>query len=243
MTSPDIHALTGAYALDAVAGAERADFERHLAECDSCAQEVRELRETAARLAVAAAAPPPPMLKDRVLDEIRNVRQLPPDTTVVPLRRRSVAQRLTAVAAAVFFVAAAGLGVVVVQKDNQLTEVQAQAAQLQEILSAPDGRLVTLEGSGGASGTMKVAVSRQRDKMVLLSTDLANPPDGKTYQLWGLEGQSRKSMGLVTPDNGEVAQAVSGLGDADAVAITVEPDGGSRQPTEPPAMSAKLPVA
>ncbi|MFL6126489.1 RskA family anti-sigma factor, partial [Actinophytocola sp.] len=112
MTSPDIHALTGAYALDAVAGVERADFERHLAECESCAQEVHELQETAARLALAATEIPPPHLKNQVMAQIRTVRQLPPDTTVVPLRRRSPAQRLTAVAAAVFLVAAAALGVV-----------------------------------------------------------------------------------------------------------------------------------
>jgi anti-sigma-K factor RskA len=235
MTSPDIHALTGAYALDAVAGAERTDFEQHLAECDSCAQEVRELRETAARLALAATAPPPPALRSRVLDEIKNVRQLPPETTVVPLRRRSLAQRLTAVAAAVFFVAAAGLGVVVVQKDNQLDEVQAQAAQLQQILSAPDAKLVTLRGTENipdGAGSMKVAYSQSRDKMLLLSDDLANAPDGRTYQLWGIEGGTPKSMGLIKPENGTVEYAVSGIGKADEVAISVEPTGGSKQPTD-----------
>jgi anti-sigma-K factor RskA len=238
MTSPDIHALTGAYALDAVAGVERMDFERHLAECESCAQEVHELRETAARLALAAAAPPPPMLKNRVMDQIRTVRQLPPETSVVPLRRRSIAQRLTAVAAAVFFVAAAGLGVVVVQKDNQLDEVSAQAAQLQQILSAPDAKLLTLDGEDGG-GTMKVAVSRDQDQMLLLSSDLANPPDGKTYQLWGIEGETPRSMGVFKPDNGEVVRAVTGLGNANKVAISVEPDGGSEKPSNV-AMSAEL---
>jgi anti-sigma-K factor RskA len=241
MTSPDIHALTGAYALDAVAGVERADFERHLAECESCAQEVQELQETAARLALAAAEVPPPDLKDRVLAQIREVRQLSPDTTVVPLRRRSLAQRLTTVAAAVFFVATAGLGIVVVRQDNQLDAARAQAAQLEQILKAPDGELLTLDGSGGATGSMKVAVSRQQDKMLLLSGDLATAPDGRDYQLWTLADGRPSSRGLLEPSDGNLTYEVGDLGDADVVAITVEPDGGSRQPTEQPAMSAELP--
>lgn len=230
MTSPDIHALTGAYALDAVSGMERTDFERHLAECDSCVQEVHELQETAARLALAAAETPPPELKSRVLNEIRSVRQLPPDTTVVPLRRPSLAQRLTTVAAAVFFVVAAGLGVVVVQKDNQLDDVRAQATQMQEILGAKDAALITLDGKEGG-GTMKVAVSRSQDKMLLVGSDLANPPDGKTYQLWGIAGGAPQSMGLLKPDDGQVVLALSGLNDAQKVAISVEPEQGSKTPT------------
>ncbi|HYQ67041.1 anti-sigma factor [Actinophytocola sp.] len=241
MTSPDIHALTGAYALDAVAGVERADFEQHLAECESCAQEVQELQETAARLALAAAEVPPPDLKDRVLAQIREVRQLSPDTTVVPLRRRSLAQRLTTVAAAVFFVAAAGLGVVVVRQDNQLDAARAQATQLEQILKAPDAELLTLDGSGGATGSMKVAVSRQQDKMLLLSGNLATAPDGRDYQLWTLADGRPSSRGLLEPAGGNLTYEVGDLGDADVVAITVEPAGGSRQPTEQPAMFAELP--
>lgn len=243
MTSADIHALTGAYALDAVSGVERMDFERHLAECEACAQEVRELQDTAARLALAATATPPPELKGRVLDQIKNVRQLPPETTVVPLRRRSFAQRLTTVAAAVFFVAAAGLGVVVVQQNNKLDDARAQAAQLEQILQAPDGELLLLKGSGGEGGSMKVAVSRSQDMMMLLSGDLANPPDGKDYQLWTLADGKPRSEGLLNPSDGDIAKAVSNFEDADTVAITVEPDGGSDTPTLPPAMSTELPTA
>jgi anti-sigma-K factor RskA len=244
MTSADIHALTGAYALDAVSGAERMDFERHLAECESCAQEVRELRDTAARLAMAAAATPPPELRGRVLDQIRNVRQLPPETTVVPLRRRSVAQRLTTVAAAVFFVAAAGLGVVVVRQNSDLDDARTQAAQLEEILKAPDADLVTMEDVGaGGNGTMKVAVSRSLDRMVFVSGDLADPAAGKDYQLWALAdgGSSKRPMGIVA-HGGDVLQELNGVGNADQVAISVEPDGGSEQPTTV-VMIGNLPTA
>src|SRR5918999_1118607 len=52
----DIHALSGAYAVDAVDDIERASFERHLAECPSCRAEVASLRETSAALAGVGAA-------------------------------------------------------------------------------------------------------------------------------------------------------------------------------------------
>jgi anti-sigma-K factor RskA len=244
MTTADIHALTGAYALDAVSGVERLEFERHLAECESCAQEVHELRETATRLALAAAAPPPPALKSRVLDQIRTVRQLPPESTVTPLRRRSLALKLTTVAAAVFFVAAAGLGVLVYQQGQQLDDAQAQAAQMARILSADDAQLLSLENrGGGGDSTMKAAVSRSQDRMLMVSDNLASPPEGKTYQLWTLVDESPRSMGLLEPSDGAIAMEVSGLGDAEAVAISVEPDGGSRTPTDVVMVGALPPVA
>ncbi|WP_157245252.1 anti-sigma factor [Nonomuraea typhae] len=71
----DLHALTGAYAVHALPGPESVRFERHLARCADCRREVRHLRETAARLALAAAEPPPAALRQRVIAAARQVRQ------------------------------------------------------------------------------------------------------------------------------------------------------------------------
>ena len=54
----DIHALSGAYAVDALDDIERAQFERHLAECPACTAEVGSLREAAALLAETTAVDP-----------------------------------------------------------------------------------------------------------------------------------------------------------------------------------------
>jgi len=74
----DPHILTGAYALNALDPAEDETFRHHLAGCRRCAQEARELAETAARLGAAAGSPVPPELRARVLHWIGTVRQLPP---------------------------------------------------------------------------------------------------------------------------------------------------------------------
>ncbi|MGB3441136.1 MAG: anti-sigma factor [Actinophytocola sp.] len=243
MTTADIHSLTGAYALNAVSGPEREEFERHLSECDSCAQEVRELQETATRLALAAAADPPPELRSRVLGQIRTVRQESPQTTVTPLRRRdrsNLALRLTSMAAAVLFIAAVALGVVVVRQDDQLDQTRAQAAEMSEILRAGDAKLVTVDK--GEDGRMVVAMSRSVNRMLLLTEDLPAPPDGKDLQVWtGHEG-TMISAGLLDPDDGEAVLEISGFGDADFLGVTVEPDGGSEVPTLPPVMDTPLPA-
>ena len=83
----DLHTLTGSYALDALQGEELGEFERHLNHCASCPAEVRGLRETAARLALATAERPPAAMRERVLSLAERTRQLPPLTDERPGRR------------------------------------------------------------------------------------------------------------------------------------------------------------
>ena len=89
MTSPDIHALGGAYALDAVDDLERVAFERHLAECGTCVLEVAEYRETASRLAEGACSVPPPRMREQVLARAAATRQLPRSVADAVRRPRS----------------------------------------------------------------------------------------------------------------------------------------------------------
>src|SRR5918997_984458 len=56
----DIHALSGAYAVDALDDVERAGFERHLTGCAACRAEVPSLREAAAALTVTEDLPAAP---------------------------------------------------------------------------------------------------------------------------------------------------------------------------------------
>src|SRR2546423_672923 len=80
----DLHVLTGSYALDAVSEVEREEFERHLQHCPTCEAEVRGLRETAARLALACAMTPPARMERQVLAAAFPTRQLPPPSAHPP---------------------------------------------------------------------------------------------------------------------------------------------------------------
>uniref|UniRef100_UPI0013B35E92 zf-HC2 domain-containing protein n=1 Tax=Nonomuraea lactucae TaxID=2249762 RepID=UPI0013B35E92 len=54
----ELHALSGAYAVNALPDDDEALFEWHLEGCAACRSEVRRLRETAARLALPLARHP-----------------------------------------------------------------------------------------------------------------------------------------------------------------------------------------
>jgi anti-sigma-K factor RskA len=67
-TNEDLHELTAAYALDALDADERSAYEAHLAECERCRADLRDLGETVGALALAAEGPAPPeALRERVL--------------------------------------------------------------------------------------------------------------------------------------------------------------------------------
>jgi len=64
------HELLGAYAVDALEGAERQAFEAHLADCATCRDELAELRETLAEFGSGFEQQPPSGLRAAVLDAV-----------------------------------------------------------------------------------------------------------------------------------------------------------------------------
>ncbi|MFF5230528.1 anti-sigma factor domain-containing protein [Dactylosporangium sp. NPDC000521] len=218
----DIHALAGAYALDAVDDLERAAFDRHLRECGACAVEVAELRETASWLTHAVAEAPPPRLRESVLAEIGRTAQERPrrGASGAGRSRRSRLLRWTAgaVAAAVL---AAGVGVgtwTVAQRD-----VQRENARIDAVLAAPDARLVSSEMAGGR---VTLIVSPSRNAAVAVLDGLDDPGADKDYQLWMVDDAAHNA-GVVAGGTGR--QYISGL--APTFAVTREPAGGSASPS------------
>ena len=235
MTTSDIHALAGAYVLDAVDDVERAAFARHLAGCEACALEVAELRETVTRLADESWSAPPPRMRDEVLAKVRQTRQVGPGrperegTTPALLRWR----RRTAIAvAAGILVAGAGTATWAVQQQ----EVQRQRAvneSVQAVLIAPDAVVRSSAVEGG--GRMTMVVSRSLDRGVVV-LDATKPSDEQAYQLWRV-GATIVDAGVLDPGQGTATRIVNGINSVDAVALTLEPAGGSAQPTVLPPLA------
>jgi anti-sigma-K factor RskA len=230
--SPDVHALTGAYVLDAVSELERAAFERHIAECDACAQEVRELRGTAARLGQAVAGEPPARLKSQVLAKISEVRQVPreiePSSLTARAQRNRLALRLTTVAAAVLLVATAVLGVLLVQVNSSREDTRQFADSIATVLNAGDVRFTTAQGKDG--GTVNILTSRSKDKVLVFTTGMPPAPAGKTYQAWLSDPSgTMHSVGLVP--NADSARLALPLGTSQGFGLSVENAGGAEEPT------------
>src|SRR5215470_4487860 len=237
----DLHALAGAYALNALDGDERDRFERHLRGCRACKSELRGFAATATALAMATAAEPPPELKQRVLAAAAVTRQSPPEAAKVAGRhrpratapQRSWLPRLAVPVAAAGLVAAAVLGGVTVWTQHQLTTVQAENQAIAAVLAAPDAQIAT--GHTSAGGIATVVASHSAGSMVVTSVGLQSLPPSKVYELWFL-GKTTRPAGLLPPARaGRTAPVLaSGLKVGDKVGVTVEPAGGSSSPTTTP---------
>ncbi|MEV0126634.1 anti-sigma factor [Streptomyces sp. NPDC050703] len=245
----DLHTLTGAYATHALEDEEREAFERHLSACESCAQEVRELRATTARLGLAASVVPRPAMKDEVLHRIATVRQvLPaergPDGSPPKQRPRRLAQWALAACVA----AAAALGGTAVWQYGQTQAARDQARQAEQqsqelaaLLAAPDAKTRAAELSGGAGGAVVVAESR--DRAAFVATGMAKPPAGKVYQLWFSDDGVMRPAGLMDPGRSTQTVLMEGpLDGAAGMGITVEPAGGSARPTTSPVAVVDFPA-
>jgi anti-sigma-K factor RskA len=240
----DIHALLGAYVLDAVDDLERAQFDRHLRECADCRAEVDELREASARLADGAWSVPPPSLRTNVLAAIATTRQVSPVVPVKPERRVSRWRLATAAAAVVVAAGGAATATYVLQDQRVRDErATAQAAQMGEarvraILAAPD--LVIREQALTGGGRVTVAASRLHDAGVILMAADAPPSGDRVFQLWTVRANAAVSEGVLAVGQSATVQVVDGLTGASDVGVTVEPAGGSATPTLPMVADVKL---
>lgn len=236
----DLHKLTGAYAIDALDDLERARFEQHLAQCEDCRAEVAELRETAALLSETVAVTPPPSLRDSVLAGISQVRPLAPEVTAITPTRSAPtrsAQSAGRRAWAPFLVAAAlalvvGIGAMIVAPWADDDEVPRLTAA-EQVLRAPDAEEVFLDL--GEAGRATVTRSKSQDKAVITTEDMVAAPEGKDYELWFMSPDEEFVAAGLMPDAADQTVVLDGsAAEAIAVGITVEPDGGSTQPTSEP---------
>jgi anti-sigma-K factor RskA len=268
--SDDIHALSGAYAVDALDDDERAQFEQHLAGCSACQAEVASLVAAATALSSLSDTPPPPSLRASVLQGITTIRPLPPvvpydraqgdgtgtqpstqpsptpgtdpapDTAPDELadrragrhanRRRSGPLRwLVAAAAAAVLVVG---GVAVWRSADSGPATPPTVAE--QVRSAPDAKTsadVALPGGGTAT----VVRSASLGKAVVITSDLPSAPPGKVYQLWLQDPSGHFTSAGLMAGSGDQAVVLQGdAADAQAAGITVEPAGGSEQPTSNP---------
>jgi anti-sigma-K factor RskA len=257
----ELHTLAGAYALNALPSRDRDHFERHLGACPACADEVRGLRETAARLAAATAAAPPARLREQVLAEVTRTRQFPPATPVAgrarwaAIRRRTAASAgsgggrgrgkgeaaggrgirpLAVATAAVFLIAAVVFGSMALTAQHKLNQAQTRDHMLAAVLTAPDAKMMTAQVSGG--GTATIVMSHEAGVLAFSSAGLPRLPSREAYELWltGPPGTRSAAM-LPKPAHGMTSPVIAtGLRSGDKVELTVEPTGGAPHPTAKP---------
>lgn len=224
MNVNDVHALSGAYAIDALDDIERAQFERHLVDCTECRAEVDSLREGAAVLAEFAPVAPSAELRSRILAEVATVRPLPPQVAEVrPVRRRFPAL-VAAAAAVVTLGVGGGLAYDAITQDAPTINVSAT----QRVLEADDAERYVHRLADGSRAI--VYRSKSLNQAVVVTEGMADPGEGKVYELWLNHDGEMVAAGFM-PDGDNTVLLSGDAAEADGIGITVEPEGGSPEPT------------
>ena len=242
------------YALGALDERERTAFDAHLATCEVCATEVRELREVAGLLALGGpGVAPPPELRERILDDARKVRPIvtrAPSTTAAAsaagaaatapprVRARPIVPWLAAAAA---IIVAVGLGqrwrserdarlaaersVVSLRASLDSSGVAlATRDSLIATLVAPEVQAVTVTSSG-PNPSARYFLDRRAGRIVIATSSLPKAAPGRTYQLWGIEtGRPPVSLGTFDTDASGRALATLPVPSGLRIAVTAVTD-------------------
>jgi len=217
----DLHDLVAAYALNALDDDDRGAFEEHLTTCERCATQLAELRDAAAALAyVPETVAPPAALRSRILETARAERP-----NVVPIHRAARRTWGLGAVAAVAVAAAVALAIWNVSLRDSLDD-QRNA-----------NRTFTTVTLKGAQGNLAVAAS---GGAVLFTCGIGRAPAGKTYEAWVITGGRAARAGQFQGGQGCVAVPLARpVPSGSAVAVTVEPAGGSDQPTTAPIIQSE----
>ena len=142
---------------------------------------------------------------------------------------------LTSIAAAVALVIGAGAITTSFSQNQNLNDAAtAQADQLAAITAADDMQRVVASVSTG--GTATLVWSGDLGKSALMVDGLPALPDDQTYELWYIdEAGVPTAAGLLdVSEDSEWLVLEGDMAAGDTVGVTVEPSGGSEQPTSTP---------
>ena len=205
--------LAALRALDALDADEAATIDRHMADCAECRAEFARASAAAGALAVSVATPAPPGVRDRVLASAVKIRRLR------PWYRRAQVQG--AIAAAVIAIVA-GSWIIA-----HRTAPQGQWAA--HCVGQPSADCGMVVASGGV--------------LRLDARGLTAPPPGKIYQAWIIPPKQQpipEPTFAVASDGSGSVQMIAAPHKGDVVAVTLEPQGGSKAPTSKPVLVATL---
>lgn len=158
------------------------------------------------------------------------VERTPTDVVQTVARRRWM-RGMFALAASLVLLVTLGFGAALI--NQQLSRTPAQVA-LERIEDAPDAQTAVVAAETG--GEITAQWSASLGEAVIVTDGLPALASGETYQMWFIRGDLIVSAGLFTTDReGESTSLLDGTIEAgDAIAVSVEPSGGSEQPTTTP---------
>jgi len=244
--------LKDAYVLDALPEEERRDFEAYLAAHPERRAEIDELGAVAGLLAFSPhEEEPPPELRSRVMEiveseaEPRGVSRRSAWASIADLFS---VRSLALGAAVVFLIGLLSWNLLLrdqmqdlqVQVQEEQTQVQDLQAQVEDAQSQQT-RTIKLVGTWEEQGVNAEVASLDKNQVILVAKNMPAVPEDKTCQIWVINDDVPQPSGLFQPEGNMTAAPVTNdIDKADTIAVTVEPAGGSEQPTSDIVLSAEL---
>lgn len=244
--------LKDAYVLGALSEEERLSFEDYLAAHPERQAEVDELGALAGLLAFSPPEQEPsPELRSRVMEVVEaeaEPRRIRGRSTFARAGDFLSVRNLALGAAALLVIGLLSWNVMLQDQvqdlQGQVENAQGQVQDLQgelEDAQAQQSQTIKLEGSWAEQGATAEVASMQKNQIILVARNMPSVPEDKTCQIWVIKGDVPKPSGLFQPDgNGTATPITNSITKADVIAVTVEPAGGSEQPTSDPVLLAEL---
>jgi anti-sigma-K factor RskA len=228
--------LKNAFVLGALPEEERREVEEYLAAHPERQTEIDELGAVAGLLALSPQEQePPPQLRRSIMNVVEAEAERPraePSSGLARIREFLDVRNLVLGAAALLVIGLFSWNVLL---QGQIQDLQDQAQSPQ----AP--QVVVLEGSGAARQAKAEVMVLHNDQAVLMADDMPPVPEDRTCQIWVIENDVPKPSGLFEPKEGPIAVVVeNSVERGDTIAVTLEPEGGSRKPTTDPMLAAEL---
>jgi anti-sigma-K factor RskA len=232
--------LKDAYALGALPEEERREFEEYLAARPERQAEIEELNAVTGLLALS------PEEREPSLELRRSImRVVEPEAEPRPTSSRTWLARMGEyLSVRNLALGAAALLVICLFSWNMLLqgEVRNLQGRVQNLQAAQEeSRMVALKGSEAARRAHVEVIILGDQRAVLMAEDMPPVPEEKTFQIWIIVNDVPRPSGLFETKDDPVATVIDRpLRGADAVAVSVEPEGGSPEPTTDPMLTAKL---
>ncbi len=242
MDDKNFEDLKDAYALGALPDDERATVEAYLALHPERQAEIDDMVAFAGLLALAPPEQEPPADLRRRLMQVVESEAVQPRAAESPTSSwfgwlgglRNVALG----AAAVLLVGLLSWNVLL-QGDVQ--ELRGQVEEARSANEAQQTREIALGGTWAEQGARAEVTALKDDRAILVVEDMPSMPDDRTGQVWVIRDEKPEPSGLLEPSGNMAATAITtNLRGADAIAVTVEPAGGSDEPTSDPVLVQEL---
>jgi anti-sigma-K factor RskA len=235
--------LKDAYALGALPDDERATVEAYLALHPERQAEIDDMVGIAGLLALAPPEQEPPAdLRRKLMQVVESEAVQPRAAEESPTSSwfgwlgglRNVALG----AAAVLVVGLLSWNVLL---QANVQDLRGQVEEARSANEAQETREIAMGGAWAEQGARAEVTALKDDRAILVVEDMPSMPEDRTGQVWVIHDDKPLPSGLLDPSGNMAATAITTpLRGADAIAVTIEPAGGSDEPTSDPVLVQEL---